>query len=772
MTARVRNRILSLLATSVLALSADVGAAQATLPPEKLVETDHFPESFGSTHGVAANNDASSVEHGDVYVVDTSNHRVQVFTATGTFVEMFGREVDMSKPGNVCKAGEECQAGLEGSEAGQFSTPLGIASDPSSGDVFVDEFVEGAERVQSFTPEGQFLFEIGREVNATAAQKNVCTQAEIASCVAPKPPEGSAEEGVFNFETSTTPNILAAGGPKDLLFVGDENRVQEFNATTGVPAKQQISLTSIGTGQVRSLALDQTSGDVYLVYPEQASGAVHEFSEAGAELADIAIKPRSQGQEVHILGIALDPSDRLAVGERESDLNRGSLYEPTTGKRISSFTAPTSFGGMAFDDGGHLYIGEESNFSGSAQVFVYTLESIAALNLTTLPEPGCNEGVEADTLVPMVCTLSGEVNPEGVAETEAFFEYGRTTALGSKTPLEAIAATGAAQPSVSLRPNETYYYRLAGFDANVKPPEEAFTTETETFATKLVAPRIAATETLAIGTTSARLFGELNPENARTEYFFEYGQGEALANCIGLRNAGSCPGVLATPVTMSSVYGKIGAKAELGSLQSGVTYHYRLFAENENRAQTKHFEATGPEETFTTPPLPQPSAQTGGSGALTATSATISGTVNPNGLPAGYEFELGVYDGAATHYTIVASGSAGSGTEPVSEELTLTGLQPGTKYAYRILATSNSIENATHSLEGGVVTFTTQGVPAALVAPVALPPLPTPLIIFPKPVVKCKPGFVRNKHGVCARSKPRKRGKGHGRKPRKSGKRG
>ena len=76
-----------------------------------------------------------------------------------------------------------------------------------------------------------------------------------------------------------------------------------------------------------------------------------------------------------------------------------------------------------------------------------------------------------------MCTLNGEVDPESVAETEAFFEYGRTTALGSKTPLEAIAAIGPAQASVSLRPNETYYYQLAAFDANVKMPEEAFTTE-------------------------------------------------------------------------------------------------------------------------------------------------------------------------------------------------------------------------------------------------------------------------------------------------------
>ena len=142
---------------------------------------------------------------------------------------------------------------------------------------------EGGVRVQAFTDAGQFLFEIGREVNTTAAQKNVCTQAEIASCVTTgNPPEGSTEEGIFNF--ATIPNILAAGGPKDLLFVGDENRVQEFNAITGAPAKQQVSLESIGTGQVQSLALDQTSGDLYLVYPGQAAALSTSFLKRGPNL--------------------------------------------------------------------------------------------------------------------------------------------------------------------------------------------------------------------------------------------------------------------------------------------------------------------------------------------------------------------------------------------------------------------------------------------------------------------------------------------------------
>ena len=731
------RRTVALTASAILVLLTSVTVAQATPSLVKLVQTGHFPAGFEYGHGVAVNNDPASAEHGDVYVVDLTHSRIQVFSATGTFVEMFGKEINSGTPKNICKAGETCNpSGVGGSEAGQFATPLGIAIDPSSGDVYVDEFTEeGGQRVQAFTAEGQFLFEIGREVNPTAAQKNVCTQLEIekgTACAAPKEtPEGSIEEGAFRF--GAAPDLLAVGGPKDLLFVGDENRVQEFNATTGAPAKQ-ILLTSIGTGQVQALALDQTSGDVYLLYPEESSGVIRWFAEGGSELGSFAIKPRIQGEYVYIGGMALDPSGRLAVVEYENGSLRGSLYDPASGKRITGFSVPSSgLGGMAFDGEGHLYIGEGTNYSDNGEVFSYTPEPIAEL---TLGAGDCVPGPVKGSLAVVDCTLHGAVNPEGVAETEAFFEYGRTTALGEKTPLQPVAASGPVQAIASgLRPNETYYYQLAGYDANVKPPEEAFTTEEGSLATQAVPPIIVGEPTaLGVRAASATLLAELNPENARSEYFFEYGTPEALAKCArGLRLEGSCPGVLSTPVTVSSVYGQIGAKAEISGLQSGTTYGYRLFAEDESRTKSaERFQAIGAEGRLMTPPPPNPSAQTGGPSTVTATSAVISGTVNPDGQQAGYEFELGVYNGAATQYTIVQSGSAGSSTEPIAEAMTLTGLQPGTTYAYRIAITSAYVKNEAHTSLGAVGTFTTAGIPAVLASPAALPVLAVPNITFPK----------------------------------------
>ena len=137
--------------------------------------------------------------------------------------------------------------------------------------------------------------------------------------------------------------------------------------------------------------------------------------------------------------------------------------------------------------------------------------------------------------------------------------------------------------------------------------------------------------------------------------------------------------------------------------------------------------------------------------------------MNPDGVATGYAFEVGVYNGSATQYTAVVYGSAGSGGAPVREEFALSGLQPGTTYAYRITVLSGYIENESHSLQGAPVVFATTGAPAALASPASPPLLAVPAIVFPSDVKttprnakKCKRDYVRNKHGKCVRQQHKK----------------
>ena len=72
-----------------------------------------------------------------------------------------------------------------------------------------------------------------------------------------------------------------------------------------------------------------------------------------------------------------------------------------------------------------------------------------------------------------------------------------------------------------------------------------------------------------------------------------------------------------------------------------------------------------------------PSATTGSSSKVAQSSATVSGTVNPNGTDTSYHFEYGT---TTSYGSNTPSTSAGAGTTDVPVSADLTGLTPSTTY--------------------------------------------------------------------------------------------
>jgi hypothetical protein len=748
------------------------------------------PDGFEFAKSVAVDGDKASPQYGHVYVTDTT-HRVQELEAGGAFVRTFGWDVNKTKvelgeaatqaEKNVCTEeeiktkGVECQPGVPGGAAGQFDEGQNsIAVDPASGAVYVTDGVKATsgERVQEFSATGEWVLEIGREVNATTGG-NVCTEEETKAkgveCTAPAQYQ-VAEPGAFEGQT-----VLTVGGREDLLYAGSGQRIQEF--TTGGTFKTQIALaTPIGglalddscrlneltEGTTPTCAsFDPSYGDLYVVPIAEAGTVVHKLDPSGAPLVEFPLEARAENAEFfRIQSLTVDPSGRrLAVSESEK-INGGlalfgSLFNAATGHLITEFQVPCSqpLLDLAFSANN----GDELHSVCHNETIAYLGAHVAEL----LQSPAtCAPGPENETNAAFDCTLNGEVNPEAVEGTEAWFQWGQTPALGEVAPMSPIAIpTGGtpvavppppAPPGVlieGMRPNQTVYYRLAAHDRNVKTPE-LLTSETEKFKTPMVAPRtVGAPSAPFVRSSSAVLFGGLNPENAPTQYFFEY----------GTVLAGYCEGVLRAKTLESAVYGKIGATFEVTGLQPATTYQYRLCATDEaGKAHDEHDGSEIPAGAFTTLSSPVPQAETGGYSALTTISAIVSGTVNPDGQPATYAFELGVNGVAATHYVTVFSGSVAANTAPVEETLSLTGLQPGTTYAYRI-----SIKSGYGESTGDAHTFTTPGLPEVLGVSAPLAMLPPPPIPFPKP--ECKHGYTRDKHGKCVKVKPKPKKKGKGR---------
>lgn len=105
-----------------------------------------------------------------------------------------------------------------------------------------------------------------------------------------------------------------------------------------------------------------------------------------------------------------------------------------------------------------------------------------------------------------------------------------------------------------------------------------------------------------------------------------------------------------------------------------------------------------------TAPAPKaPSVYTGAFSQVSTTSATLKGSVNPHGIETVYAFQFGTTTGYGAQTAPV---SVGNGTTEVKVSQTIAGLQPGTTYHYRLVAT-----NGAGTSNGHDVAFTTKKIP-------------------------------------------------------------
>ena len=187
----------------------------------------------------------------------------------------------------------------------------------------------------------------------------------------------------------------------------------------------------------------------------------------------------------------------------------------------------------------------------------------------------------------------------------------------------------------------------------------------------------------AVGATSATVNGTVNPGGISTSWHVEYGTSTGYGATTASKSAGS--GTANVPVS-----------APLAGLAQGTSYHYRVVAMSS--AGTSH----GADGVFTT--LVAPAVVTAPASAVTVSSATLNGSVDPNGRATTWHFEYGTSTSYGSN-TATKSGGSGNGSTPVSAQL--TGLTAGRTYHFRLVATSDA--GATH---GADATFVTSSAPS------------------------------------------------------------
>jgi phosphodiesterase/alkaline phosphatase D-like protein len=278
-------------------------------------------------------------------------------------------------------------------------------------------------------------------------------------------------------------------------------------------------------------------------------------------------------------------------------------------------------------------------------------------------------------------TLSGTVNPNG-NETKAYFEYGTTTAYGSKSgEVNAGSGTSAVEKSLvlsGLSANTTYHYRMVANNENPEPARGADTTFTT-----IGPPQVTtgAGEPEAATGESAVLNATVDPNGQSTTYQFEVGTSSGSYSTT-------------VPIPAASAGSETTGKAvshTIAGLTRGTKYFFRVTATNASG------KVNGAESSFVTQNVP--GAVTEGVSLLRGSGATLSAAIDTNGLGGEYKFEYGTTASYGTKSSAVAYGAT---PELTSVARDISGLKPTTTYHYRVV-----VENGLGTTYGEDKTFTT-----------------------------------------------------------------
>lgn len=203
-------------------------------------------------------------------------------------------------------------------------------------------------------------------------------------------------------------------------------------------------------------------------------------------------------------------------------------------------------------------------------------------------------------------------------------------------------------------------------------------------------PSVSVQPATEVGQTTATVHGMVNPEGTDTKYVFEYsGTGIGEAPC---ENGGSG---LTDEKDAGSGNRPVNVAERLTELTPGTKYCVTVIA---YRCETPSEGECGPEEreeevdssvvTFSTSGTASspPEVETESATNVTATEATLRGSINPSWKSSEYYFEYGTEAG---HYTSATPRqAAGSEGETLAASARITGLKSATTYHFRIVGQS------------------------------------------------------------------------------------
>ncbi len=347
----------------------------------------------------------------------------------------------------------------------------------------------------------------------------------------------------------------------------------------------------------------------------------------------------------------------------------------------------------------------ESVAEGAIESFV-----MGSVSATTLPESNVGN---------TTATLNGNVSPNLTATT-LYFQYGTsnslpTPAVGDPSLVNANMNVGGSpgsssssastvlvdMPVTGLTAATTYYYRIVVLHSG----SQFVIGELEEFTTT-GGPTVATGSAASVTTSSATLQGSVTPNSTNVNIFFQWASTVGGVSTATESNNGMNVG--GTSGTSSNAAGQVSVDLPITGLSPGTTYYFRIVARN---AANNSLVYQGGVATFTT--VAVPTVATGNASSVTASAATLEGTVTPNSINVNIFFQWansagGVANATESNTGMNVGGTSGTSSNAagqVNVDLPITGLSANVTYHFRIVARDAANNNLVY--QGAIATFTT-----------------------------------------------------------------